>query len=240
MEKNELKRGSSQVWLGAFFLVVGIGLILPRLNTDLPSWLFSWKTFLIVFGLFLAIRHQFKGGPWYVMILIGGVFLLQDIYPAIRISQFTWPVIIIIVGLWFIFRPKGYRRWGSEESTQPGITQAAGSAEDYIDSTSIFGGVRRTILSKDFKGGEVVSFLGGTELNLSQADINGVVILDVTQVMGGTKIIVPSHWDIKSELVTVFGGIEDKRNVQTTALQPNKVLVLKGTSVFGGIDIRSY
>ncbi|MBM3416907.1 MAG: hypothetical protein FJY20_10820 [Bacteroidetes bacterium] len=52
------------------------------------------------------------------------------------------------------------------------------------------------MLSKDFKGGDIVNIFGGTEFNLSQADIKGRVTLEVTTIFGGTKLIVPSHWEV--------------------------------------------
>jgi hypothetical protein len=57
--------------------------------------------------------------------------------------------------------------------------------------------------------------------------------------MGGTKIIIPPHWEVRSQLTSVFGNIEDKRtNIGHT--DPNKVLIIDGSSVFGGIEIRNY
>ena len=43
-------------------------------------------------------------------------------------------------------------------------------------------------------------------------------------------------------MVAIFGGVEDKRPqlADTSTVNPNKVLVLKGTCIFGGIDIKSY
>ena len=96
-------------------------------------------------------------------------------------------------------------------------------------------------MTKDFKGGDVVNVFGGTELNLSQSDINGTAVLELTTIFGGTKLIVPSHWSVKSEAVTIFGGIEDKRQLLPPSLdRPEKILVLKGTVIFGGIDIKSF
>ena len=101
--------------------------------------------------------------------------------------------------------------------------------------------VKRNIIAKDFKGGEVVTVFGGAELNLSQADINGKVTLEITQVFGGTKLVIPSHWEVRSELVNILGGIEDKRSMQQDfSTDPNKVLILTGTTVFGGITIESF
>jgi predicted membrane protein len=55
---------------------------------------------------------------------------------------------------------------------------------------------------------------------------------------GGTKLIVPSDWDVQSGVVTIFGGIEDKR--QPAQINPVKVLYLDGTCIFGGVEIKSF
>jgi predicted membrane protein len=103
----------------------------------------------------------------------------------------------------------------------------------------VLGGIHKNILSKNFKGGDITIFMGGAELNLSQADIQGTARLDITQIMGGTKLIVPPHWTIRSGLTSVLGSIEDKR--QNIGIpNPEKVLVIDGTTVFGGIEIRNY
>lgn len=82
---------------------------------------------------------------------------------------------------------------------------------------------------------------GGTELNLMQADIEEKATLEITQVFGGTKLLVPAHWEIKSEIVAVLGSVEDKRPVQpNVSSEPAKTLVLVGTVVFGGIEIKSF
>ena len=124
-------------------------------------------------------------------------------------------------------------------SSGMGYSAKSFSSEDYIDATTIFGGIHKNILSKNFKGGDITIFMGGAEINLTQADIQGTAALDITQVMGGTKIIVPSNWEIRSQLTSVLGSIEDKRqNIGIT--DPNKVLIIDGSSVLGGIEIKSY
>ena len=124
-------------------------------------------------------------------------------------------------------------------SSGMGYNSKSFSSEDYIDATTILGGIHKNILSKNFKGGDITIFMGGAEINLSQADIQGIAELDITQIMGGTKIIVPPHWEVRSQMTSVFGNIEDKRtNIGST--DPNKVLVLTGTTVFGGLTIESF
>jgi predicted membrane protein len=121
----------------------------------------------------------------------------------------------------------------------PGFSSAYGS-DDFLDAVSIFGGVKKIVFSKNFQGGEIVNVFGGSELDFTQADIHGRIYVDVTQIFGGTKIIVPAHWTVISDMSAIFAGVDDKRIRTNAPLDSNKIMVLKGISVFAGIDIRSY
>ncbi|MBC7873347.1 MAG: hypothetical protein H7Y01_05090 [Ferruginibacter sp.] len=256
-ERRERHGGNSHIWTGIFILLIGIAALIKVSNPDLPHWLFSWKTFLIALGLFIGFRHRFKGGAWFILMLVGGTFLFTDIYPDISIRQYIWPAALIVVGAFLVLKPR--RRYsgqclGSEKkkttTAGPGIAEATvidetyesqkDYQEDFVDSTSIFGGAKKNIISKNFKGGDLVNIFGGTELDLTRADFSGTAIIELTTIFGGTKLIVPSNWTVKSEAVTIFGGLEDKRNMQTMSDNPDKILLLKGTVIFGGIEIKSF
>ena len=103
----------------------------------------------------------------------------------------------------------------------------------------MFGGVKKVILSKNFQGGDITCFMGGCEIDLTKADFQTKAVIDITQVFGGTKIIIPSHWQISSEMTAIFGAIEDKRQ-QPLSAAVDKILVIQGTSIFGGIEIKNY
>lgn len=115
----------------------------------------------------------------------------------------------------------------------------SGTANDFIDTTSIFGGGKHYIVSQNFKGGDVVNIMGGSTINLMRADLKGPATLEVVQLFGGTTIIAPAHWIIKPEMASIFGDIEDKRFHTPAIPDHSKVLYLKGTSLFGGITIKS-
>jgi predicted membrane protein len=66
------------------------------------------------------------------------------------------------------------------------------------------------------------------------------VVIDITQMFGGTKMIVPANWHVVPDLAAVFAGVDDKRIKNPQANTTDKVLVLKGVSLFAGVDIRSY
>ncbi len=243
---NQTGGGGGRVLTGLFLVGIGGLLLLDQMGFDLPQWLLSWHMLLIAIGVFLGFKHGFRGAAWLILILIGGFYLFEDNFPKTELHRFAWPAILIIIGVVVIMRPRRnpshHWRWeefAKRKNCAYGYGQETYSSEDYIDSTTIFGGVHKRIVSKNFKGGDITSIMGGTEINLSQADINGIVVLDVTQIMGGTKLIVPGHWEIRSEVSAVFAGFEDKRQ-QSAVTNPDKVLVLKGTSIFGGIEIRNY
>lgn len=130
-------------------------------------------------------------------------------------------------------------------SNIPPVDNTAGtvpplSHDDILDATAIFGGVNKTIFSKHFRGGDITNIFGGTELDFTHADIQGRAIVDVTQVFGGTKIIVPADWQVITDMSSIFAGVDDKRLKHLRPTSSTKVLILKGVSLFAGLEIRSY
>jgi predicted membrane protein len=240
---------------GLMIVVIGTLFLGREMGAELPAWLFSWKSLLIGFGLVGFIKHGFRRWGWMVPILIGSAFILGDQYPEMSIRPFLWPVLLILIGLIVMFKPRRkfkhhreryYRhmagRYGHyKHGYACGEANAQNSSEDFIDSTAVMGGIQKNILTKNFKGGDVTSVLGGTELNFTQADFEGTATLEVTQVMGGTKLIVPANWQIQSNITTIMGGVEDKRTLNPSANnESNKILVLNGTIVMGGVEITTF
>jgi predicted membrane protein len=244
-ENTSPSNQSGRAWGGLIIVAVGAVLLAKKAGADLPPWLFTWQMALITFGVFVGAKHRFRDWGWLVPVAIGSVFLADKFIEDISIEQFFWPIIIIFIGLVMIFKPKRsrdgvWRRWNEKHQEQFSAMNSQNTEEDFINAVTIFGGAKKVIISKDFKGGETTTFFGGVEINLTQADINGRAELELTQVFGGTKLVVPSNWKIQTEeLVSGFGGLDDKRKNITTP-DPDKTLVLKGTCIFGGIDIKNY
>jgi predicted membrane protein len=233
-----------RVWTGIFLLIIGAVALLKSFAFNIPQWLFSWQILLIALGLFIGLRHNFRGGAWFILMLIGAAFLTNDFFLNGDLHKHIWPVVIIVAGIFFIFRParnlQEQRRKWEEQWKLHGEGEGAPSKEDFIDATSIFGSTKKNILSKTFVGGDITNIFGGTELNLTQADIKGEAVIDITTIFGGAELFVPSHWIVRSEIVTIFGGVEDKRVISTVTDTPDKVLILKGTVIFGGIEIKNF
>lgn len=227
---------SNGLWGGVIVLIIGLVFLLRKLDLHLPHWVFSWPMLLIVIGFVMGAKHKFQGAGWFILTFIGTIFLINDILPwDWQLQRFFWPIVLIVIGLFMI--SKAANRNKRYEEIMAGDTAGA-SKEDFLQSTTIFSGTNKVILSKNFRGGSVTAIFGGTELNFMQADINGQVEMDITAMFGGIELTVPSHWDVKLDVNTIFGGIEDKRMVVPASA--NKVLVLKGTCLFGGVELKSY
>lgn len=251
-------RGSGNLVAGFLLIAVGGILLLRKFGFQFPDWLFTWPLIPILLGIFVGIRHGFRDFSWLILIAIGMIFLLDDVFPDLPIRQFAWPVLIIGVGLMMILGPQSSRSKSvaEEKIEQPPVTAfhtagadsytsaapvtpASGPADEVLDIVAIFAGIKKRLYSKTFRGGEVVAVFGGAEINMMQADFANTVELEVVQIFGGTKLIVPAHWEIRSEAFVMLGGIEDKRSHQPVS-GPSKVLVLRGTTICGGIEIITY
>jgi predicted membrane protein len=257
-EMHDRKAGRGRAIAGLLLLIIGILLLLKTTGAIIfPAWFFTWPMILIAFGIFSGIKHGFRGPIWAIMLLIGGFGLADKMDPTMQLTRFIWPVVIMAIGLMFILRPRrrcrdkwrGYHdRWnqpatateGADANAETAYDAAADDRRDFLEVTSVFGGVKKNVLSKSFKGGDIVSFMGGSEIDLTQADFNGRITIDATNIFGGTKLIVPPTWDVQSDITAIFGGVDDKRQVSGINLDPNKVLILDGTCMFGGIEIRSF
>ncbi|ULT45681.1 hypothetical protein KRR40_22035 [Niabella defluvii] len=82
-----------------------------------------------------------------ILILVGAVPMINEYFVFGQLKRFILPIILIGSGLFFIFRPKGSRNYIQldEGGTSP---LAGASGQDYIDTTSIFGGSKKKIFSK--------------------------------------------------------------------------------------------
>ncbi len=263
MEKNENEMRqfgggrTPRIWSGVILLVAGCLLLAYKMGAPIPEWVFTWPVLLIALGILTGVKSRFHNPGALIMILIGSIFLIDQTSPRLNFHDYILPAILIGIGLIYIMRPRRTwsdshsRRWRKSFYEGPTYTppanyyqtsNEAGTEEDaeYVEINAVFGSVKKIILSKNFKGGEINCFMGGSELNLMKADLKKQVNLEVNNVFGGAKLIVPSNWNIKNEVTAVFGGIEDKRNVTAGLADPDKILVLHGTCVFGGIEIINY
>ena len=228
------KNNSGRALAGLAIIAVGILLLLRRMGYPIYYWIFTWPVFLICLGIYIGIKRKFRSLTSLWLIIIGGYFLARHQgWISFSIGMYFWPVVFIAIGLMVIFRPRS-NAW---RMNMVGDNDADGS--DMFNSVAVFWGARKTILSKRFAKGDIVNVFGGTDINFMQADINGTAVLDIVVAFGGVKLVVPPDWDVRVNVVHIFAGTDDKRQFHSAPIS-KKVLLVNGTAMFGGIDIRSY
>jgi hypothetical protein len=133
-------------------------------------------------------------------------------------------VAIIIVALIVFFAINGRDSSASNRNTGT------------FSSTAVLSGVKHTSGSEAFRGGDASAWLGGVELDFRDATMEGSeATVEVTAVMGGIDIRVPRNWTVVNHVTPILGGVDD----HTHPSDSNKRLVIEGTVVMGGLDIKN-
>ncbi len=250
-DNKEQSRESSKIVAGIFIVGIGIVLLMRNMGVLLPYWLFTWPVILILVGIYSGFKHNFQNSSWLIITGVGVFFWISKFIPSLHLEPFFWPLVIIAVGIIYILKPskKSWSGWKeiSDDIKYKGTDSGKGFANseefdtnDDFKIASVFSGVKRNIISKNFKRGQVTSVFGGAEIDMTQADMTGPSVIKVEVAFGGVSIVVPSNWSVQNDIQGVFHGVEDKRYNATATIDPNKVLVLKGSCAFGGVEIKSY
>jgi hypothetical protein len=244
-----------QLIIGAFMILFGVLLTLDRMElVEAARTLRFWPVVLIVLGGWI-VRERGTGGrsfPGYTMMAIGFLLLLNSLGLArVRFWELFWPLIILLIGARLVMQTSVPRRprHGFQAS-------AAGSGDAAVASTtsqgtvsmfSVLGSHQRASTDKPFRGGEVTTIVGGTQLDLRQAEIapGDEAAINIFVVMGGHEVWVPQGWTVVNDVMPILGGVEDKRlpSVLNPApgatVGPAPRLVLRGVVALGGLTIKN-
>lgn len=186
--------------------------------------------FIILLGLdiLLSSRSKFVG---LLFVAFGTLYLLNNInYLTIDIRQSIFWVFVIIFGLMLIF--------GSFTRRAHIFNNSTVTAENFPDYVSIFGGQEVVNNSQNFKGGKITAIFGGVTLDLRNAEIDGEeAYIDAVTMFGGAEIFVPERWQVITKGVPIFGGFSNKKVNQNNGPDAKK-LIVNGTAIFGGVDIK--
>lgn len=243
--KEHMERKNRGRLLGGFLLIAaGIVLSLKFTGIVLPGWIYSGPMVVIFIGVFIFVKNGFKNPAPLLISFVGLGFLLHKIYPGLRIADFIFPSVLIIIGIFMIVKYMNLKNSRSRNNIIPTeetrlFTNEEITDADRLDEKTILGGSTTTIISKNFKGGSVTCLLGGTEINLGTADFVGTIEINCNVIMGGLEISVPLQWTVVNNIVSIMGGSDDSRPRSSVQFDEQKVLVLTGNCVMGGVEIKS-
>jgi predicted membrane protein len=226
-----------RILLGVLFLIAGTVLLFEYFNIiplDIPSYVISWKSFVLALGVYFLITSRDKT-TGVLLITISSLLIIGDVFNMRfwEVVRLIIPLVLIIAGLAIIMRRQSFN------PTQINIPEGD-NVNDYINETNIFAGGEKKLTSGNFKGGAITSIFGGSELDLRNAQLApGVNAIDLLCIFGGSSLRVPEDWEVKIDVNAIFGGFSDERKLEKRERLENneKTLYLKGLVLFGGGEI---
>jgi predicted membrane protein len=223
-------RLTPHLMFGLLIILVGIVFTLDNLDiANAEDYLRYWPVGLIAIGAakLWQVRHGYGSAVGGVLFVIAGSWLLLDSLELITASFFDfWPVLLIVAGSLIVWQ--GIR--GRHHA-------AVGPADETINAIAILAGVNRGSNSASFRGGELTAFMGGCEIDLRNAAINGEAVIDVFAMWGGIEIRVPDNWTVIGRVTPILGGFEDKTRAPQGASTHR--LVIRGVVIMGGVEVKN-
>lgn len=219
---------SGRFWVGLLFLVLGLGFLLQQANVldfsnVLSTW---WPLIFIIIGIIQFInRNTISLVSSFLFIIVGSLLLINQ-WVAFNLTDYIWPLILIFIGLVFIFL-----RVNREKAVD---------SNEEINTFLLFSGTEIKSKAKCFKGGSITAVFGGTEIDLREATFSDKgATLDLVTVFGGASILVPKNVHVEVSGIPIFGGWEDKTRSSVDNDEILPVLKVKCLAIFGGVEINN-
>jgi predicted membrane protein len=217
-------------WIGGILIGIGVLVILGNVGVleNFGSLLATyWPALLILAGLFNIFTNPAGKVGGFIVATAGLLLLLNNMDQVQIFTHISfWPLILILAGIWFLLR-------GSKEPTVVD--------KDSLNLVALFSGNSSRVVSQGFKGGSSVSVFGGSEVDLSDAELSGgEAKFDVFAMFGGAEITVPEGWEIVIKGLPLFGGLDDKTSAPPRNGDVNPpTLIINYLALFGGVEVKN-
>lgn len=216
------------------FLLIFIGLILglntfgiTNINLFFSGW---WTLFIIIPSLVGLINDKEKTSS--LIFLIIGVWLFlaeRDLIEYELLIKLLLPVILISIGLLLVF--KDVLSINGKEIKK--INANNKESNNYI---AVFGSQDLKFEDEKVENLDLKSLFGGIKLDLRDAKIEKDIVINTLSVFGGIDIYVPDDVKVKVSSTPFFGGVEVKREKQSS--KKEITIYLNSVCIFGGVDVK--
>jgi hypothetical protein len=232
------ENGAIPVRLVVGLLVLALGAI--ALGNNL-GWLEGREVFraflpaaLVVIGVALLLQPAGAGPSrwWSLVWILAGVWIHAHRRGWIELE--FWDVVLpgalLVLGTTLVWRVVAGDRLGRRRRADaPGAS---------LSSYAVMAGNEVRAVTSGFRGADLVAFMGGIVLDLTQAKLEeGEAIVDAFAMWGGVEIRVPRDWSVESRVVPFMAAYEDK--TQPSTAPPVGRLVVRGAVIMGGIEVRN-
>jgi hypothetical protein len=225
---------SPRLILGLAIMAWGLVLTLDNFGViDAHHYWKLWPLVMVAVGL-ARIAESVRSGcrmSGGVLVIVGLAFLLHNL-EVVRLKQ-LWPVLLFLIGGGIVWKALG----SGVSALGPGDAGSGDGASDRLDAFTFMGGIHRGTNSQAFKGGTAMAVMGGCEIDLRHASLEGGrAVFDTFAMWGGVEIRVPEDWAVESRVVPLLGGFEDKTRQPVDAKQR---LVITGIAIMGGVGVKN-
>lgn len=232
--------GLNGVLIAIIFIAIGfllIGRNLGFIDYSLTRILISWQMLLIVLGIVTLLKRQYVGGA--ILLGIGLFFITPLIYGIGHLWMVNyWPLVFVGIGIIMILKRNEHREHWHNRWVREHEASSYNSEDGFVTSNNSFGSVRQIVLDPVFKGAVISNSFGSTILDLRRTSLEQKeTFIDIDSSFGGIEIYVPDSWTVKSVVKNSFSGFVDKR-YHTMVMDNTKVIVLRGSISFSGLEIK--
>jgi len=241
-EYNNLNNLSPRSKVNFTLMTIGIGLMILGILTALEQlasfslpWLgvrpiALWPLIIVAVGLVKIVEKRLRSVGGWVILAIGLLLFTRSMWGHINLRDIIWPSILVAIGVFIVFHAvQRHRRVPAELNKSGG----------FLRGTAILSGYKHKPNCGMFEGGEITAIFGGFEIDLRQVTMkHEATRIDVFVLFGGGEILVPEGWEVSVLVSAVAGGVEDKTINLPTAAGTRPKLLVTGTAMFGGIELK--
>lgn len=182
-----------------------------------------WPVVIIGLGVLQALSEGRVRPGTAVLVVVGLVLLGITTGAVSEIGRYVWPAAVIGIGVWILVG------WGLKTSIDVGARVAG---------LSVAGSERFVSTSEHFSGGSVTAILGGADLDLTAARIEGGrARLAVTAVLGSVDILVPDGWHVTIRGIPLLGGWDDTSTRRDLGPDAPR-LDIQALVILGGLEVK--
>ncbi len=228
-----MKNFGNILW-GIVFIIIGVILGGNAIGiTNINIFFDGWWTLFIIIPCFIGLFKEREKTGNIIGILIGVSFLLscQDILSFEMVCKLVFPVILIMIGLSFIFKNVFNQKITKEIKK---MNTAISKDNSYY---AVFSGQNIKFDEEKFNGSNLTAVFGGIKCDLKNSIIDEDVLINVSSIFGGTEIYIPDNVNVKIKSSSVFGGVDEKKK---NKLENDKshTIYINATCVFGGVEVK--
>jgi predicted membrane protein len=194
----------------------------------------------------------------FILVAIGGVFLLRSLHLVWFHSRDVWPAVFLLVGGFLVWQAltrrqppaagEGEKNPGERvlENAREGLAASRDGRDGRVELGSVLnefafmGGGDRVVRAQDFRGGDITAIMGGFGIDLRGAAIAGdSATINIFTLWGGVDLKVPEDWNVAVSGVPLLGVFTNSAHSLRQGDPAAKTLVVKGVAIMGGVEVKN-